>query len=224
MIFLELGIPLVFSEHNLPQDACCVLVACYFWMSYRSFTQKYQDLAAALFEKQQQLKNNGRETSLNMQNVTPNDGRTIPKALFDKACEELMPIRKRVDTLFLEATLSVLLVFLGLSVAKILTLPPATKALLIFVVGLIPKIVTIFLVKNRRRNFEAERFDEKVLEIVKTFLNAAPYIEIRDRKSVSPADFCNKDHLELTIFVNICFTAFVFFGTLDSRLTKKMVF
>lgn len=120
-----------------------------------------------------------------------------------------------------ECVLGLRIVF---SLTTILTLPPATKALLIFVVGLIPKIVTIFLVRNRRRNFEAERFDEKVLEIVKTFFNAAPYIEIRDRKSVSPADSCNTDHLELTIFVNICFTAFVFFGTLGSRLTKKMVF
>ena len=111
VIFLQLAIPLVFSGHNLRQDACCVLVACYLWMSYRSFTQKYQDLAAALFEKQQQLKDNGRETGLNMQNFTPDDGRTIPKALFDKACEELMPIRKSVCTLFLEATFSVFLVF-----------------------------------------------------------------------------------------------------------------
>ena len=60
-IFFQLAIPLVFSERYLLEDACCVLVACYLWESYRSFTQKYQDLAAALFEKQQQLKENGRE-------------------------------------------------------------------------------------------------------------------------------------------------------------------
>ena len=119
MIFLQLAIPLVFSEPNHPEDACCVLVACYLWKSYRSFTQKYQDLAAALFEKQQQLKNKGRKTRFNMQNFPSIFGRTIynvqriPKALFDMACEQLMPIRKSVRKLFLEASLSVLLVFLG---------------------------------------------------------------------------------------------------------------
>ena len=101
-------------------------------------------------------------------------------------------------TLFLEATLSVLLVFLGFSLATILTLPPATKALFIFAVGVIPKIVTIFL-DSRRRNFEAERFEEKVLEIVKKFFNSAPYVVFRDQKAVSSADSCNEDHLTLTI-------------------------
>lgn len=225
VIFLHLAIPLVFSEHNLPKTACYVLVACYLWKSYRSFTQKYQDLAEALFEKQQQLHDNGRKPDLNMQTFTPDDGRTITRALFDIACKELMPIRKSVFTLFLEAALSVLLVFLGLSMATILTLPPAIKAFLIFAVGLIPKFVTIFLDRRRRRNFEAERFDEKVLqEIVKKFFNAAPYIVIRDQEAVSPADSCNKDHLALTIFVNICFTAFVVCGTLGGLLKKKVAF
>ena len=190
VIFFQLAISLsVFSERNLPEDACCVLVACYLWRSYRSFTQKYQDLAAALFEKQQQLKENGRETGLNMQNLTPDCGRTIndvkrnPKALFDMACEELMPIRKSVHKLFLEATLSVFLVFLGFSLATILILPPAIKALFIFAVGLILKIETIFL-ERRLRNFDAERFEEKVLEIVKKFFNSAPYVVIRDQKAL----------------------------------------
>ena len=156
-----------------------------------------------------------------MQNLTPDNARTInnvkriTRALFDMACEELMPIRKSVCTLFLEATLSVLLVFLGFSLATILTLPPAIKALFIFAVGLIPKIVTIFP-ERRLRNFEAERFEEKVLEIVKKFFNSAPYVVIRDQKALSPADSCNEDHLARTICVNICFTSFLVIGTLGS--------
>ena len=212
VIFLQL-----FSEHNLPEDACCVLVACYLWKSYRSFTQKYQDLAAALFEKQQQLKNKGRKTRFNMQNFPSIFGRTIynveriPKALFDMACEELMPIRKSVRKLFLEASLSVLLVFLGFSLATILTLPPAIKALFIFAVGLIPIIIVTIFPDWRRRNFEAKQFDKNVLEIAKTstFFNSAPYVVIRDQKIVSPADSCSEDHMTQTILVNICFTALV---------------
>ena len=229
LIFFQLAIPLVFSERYLPEDACCVPVAYYLWKSYRSFTQKYQDLAASLFEKQQQLKENGRETDLNIKNLAPNNGcainnvKRIPRALFDMACEELMPIRKSVCILFLEATLSVLLVFLGFSLATILTLPPAIKALFIFAVGVIPKIVTIFL-DRRRRNFEAERFEEKVLEIVKKFFNSAPYVVFSDQKAVSSADSCNEDHLTLTICVNICFTAFVVIGNLGGLLKKKVAF
>ena len=195
------------------------------WKSYRSFIQRYQDLAAALFEKQQQLKDNGRETGLNTQNFTPDDGRTIPKALFDKACEELMPIRKCVGTLLLEATLRVFLVFLGFSLATpILTLPPATKALFIFAVGLImPKIITIFLERNRRRSFEAERFDERVLEIVKKFFNSTPYNVIREQKTVSPADSCRNEHrLALTICLNIFFTAFAIYGAPGGLLMKEL--
>ena len=215
VIFLQLAIPLVFSEHNLPEDAFCVLVACYLWRSYRSFTQKYQDLAVALFEKQQQLKNKGRKTSFNMQNFPSIFGSTIynvqkiPKALFNMACEELMPIRKSVRKLFLEATLSVFLVFLGFSLVTILTLPPAIKALFIFAVGLVPIIIVTIFPDWRRRNFEAEQFDKNVLEIAKTFFNSAPYVVIRDQKIVSLADSCSEDHMTQTILVNICFTALV---------------
>ena len=157
-----------------------------------------------------------------MQNLTPDNARTInnvkriTRALFDMACEELMPIRKSVCTLFLEATLSVLLVFLGFSLATILTLPPAIKALFIFAVGLIPIIIVTTFPDWRRRNFEAEQFDKNVLEIAKTFFNSAPYVVIRDQKIVSPADSCNEDHLARTICVNICFTSFLAIGTLGS--------
>lgn len=62
MIFLEFAIPLVFSEENFPEVACCVLVSSYSWNSYRSFTQKYQDLAVALFEQHDQLTDRARKT------------------------------------------------------------------------------------------------------------------------------------------------------------------
>ena len=151
MIFLQFAFLLVVSQQNLPEAACCVVFACYLWKSYRSFTQKYQDLAVTLFEKHQQLKDNGRKTGLNMQNITPDYGRTtddakrIPKALFDMACEELMPIRGSVCKVFLETTLSALSVFLDFSLATLLNVSPAIKALSIFAFGLIPNIVTIFL-------------------------------------------------------------------------------
>ena len=268
MVFFQLAIPFVFSEQSLPEDVCCVMAACFLWRSYRSFTQKYQHLAAVLFEKHQQLKDNGhktglnmqtfkpdidnikrtpeapcdrdrravlfeknhrrqrkdygRETSLNMQNFTPDYGRTIdnvkriPKELFDMACEELMPIRESVCKLFLETTLSELFAFIGFSFATMLTVPPATKALLIFAVGLILKIATIFLDRRSRRHFTSEPFDENVREIVKKFINSAVHCYQRAVFDVSPAEFYEfeKGGLYITIFINWSITATVVYGAL----------
>lgn len=56
------------------------------------------------------------------------------------------------------------------------------------------------------------------------FFNVVFYIEIRDWKFVFLVDYCNKDYLELIIFVNICFIVFVFFGIFGGCLIQKMVF
>jgi len=217
LIFLQFAF--IFSQQNLPEYACCVLFACYLWKSYRSFTLKYQDLAEVLIEKHYQLKDNGRTTGL--QDITPDHGRSvdginrIPKALFDMACEELMPIRKSVCKMFLETTLGVLLIFLVFSLATLLSVSPAMKALLIFAVGSIPMIVTIFLDRRRRRNFKAERFDQNVGEIVKKFFNTVPHMVIRGQIGVSSADSCKDDGLmclmSLAIFANLSITAIVLF-------------
>ena len=199
MIFLQFAFLLVVSQQNLPEDGCCVVFACYLWKSYRSFIQKYQDLAVTLFEKHRQLKDNGRKTSLNMQNITPDYGRTIddvkriPKALFDMACEELMPVRESACKVFLETALSALLVFPGFTLATLLNVSPAIKALSIFTVALIPNIVTIFLDGRRRRNFEAQHgFDQNVGEIVKKFFNTVPFRVVRGQRAVYQADSCNE--------------------------------
>ena len=85
MVFFQLAIPIVYSEQSLPEDACCVMVACFLWRSYRSFTQKYQHLAAVIFEKHHQLKDNGHKTGLNMQTFKPDidNIKRTPEARFD---------------------------------------------------------------------------------------------------------------------------------------------
>jgi len=42
-------VPLL-SEESLPFVACFILVLYYFWSSYSSFTNKYQDLGLAVFK------------------------------------------------------------------------------------------------------------------------------------------------------------------------------
>ena len=125
-------------------------------------------------------------------------------------------MHKYLQILFLETTLGVLFVFIGFSFATMLTVPPATKALLIFVVGLIPKIATIFLDRRRRRHFTSEPFDENVREIVKKFINSALHCYQRAVSDVSPAEFCKEEQtcLNITIFVNMSITAIVVYGAL----------
>lgn len=217
MIFLEFAIPLVFSEENFPEVACCVLVSSYSWNSYRSFTQKYQDQAAALFEQHDQLTDRARKTGLNMKHFTPDYGRTndnvkrIPKELFDMACEKLMPIRESVCKMFLEASLSVLLVFLVFSVVMLLNASPMTIALLTFAVGLVPKIVTIYLERRRQRNVKSVPIDQNALQIVKEYINST---EPFDQRAVSPTESCEKDIVCLLTCVNIVITQFVVFCAL----------
>ncbi|KAJ7390661.1 Multidrug resistance-associated protein 1 [Desmophyllum pertusum] len=115
MIFLQLAVTFVLSEENLPFVSCCVLVSYYSWSSYRSFTQKYQDLAVKLFQHYGRLTDRLRDTDLNKQGITPDHGRTIdnvkriPKELFVMACEEVMPIRESICVMALKATLSTVL-------------------------------------------------------------------------------------------------------------------
>lgn len=49
LVFLR-GVTLLLSDDSLPYVACFVLVLYYVWSYYSSFTNKYQDLAFALFK------------------------------------------------------------------------------------------------------------------------------------------------------------------------------
>ena len=52
LIFFQLVAAFVFSKHSLPFAVCCVAFSYFLWISYRSFTRKYQDLVVNLFEYQ----------------------------------------------------------------------------------------------------------------------------------------------------------------------------
>ena len=51
IIFPQFSLAFVLCEENLPFVSCCVLVSFYLWSHYRSFTQKYKDLAVKLLDK-----------------------------------------------------------------------------------------------------------------------------------------------------------------------------
>ncbi len=180
VIFLQLAVSFVLSKENLPFLTCCVLICCYLWNSYRSFTQKYQDLALKLFEQHDQLTDSAIptcNTDLNTQGFTFDYGRTIdnvkriPKDLFDVACEELMPIGKGICTMVLKATLSVIFVWTAYSFTMLLDVSPVTKTLLTLLAGAFPKIVTIYTERRRKRNSKQLPIDEKARAIVHEYMS-----------------------------------------------------
>ncbi|KAL9964370.1 hypothetical protein ACROYT_G028001 [Oculina patagonica] len=174
VIFLHVSLPYVLSGKNLPFLSCCVLVSYYLWYNYRSFTQKYQDLALKLFEEYNQLMESACNTDLNMEGFTTSDyGHTIdehvkriPKELFDMACEELMPIGKSIFRMALKATLSIIFVWTAYSLTMLLNVSPVTKILMTFVTGSFPKIVTILVERKRKRKLKPFPINEKTRKIV----------------------------------------------------------
>lgn len=124
---------LILSEESLPFVACFVLVLYYCWSSYSSFTNKYQDLALALFKHYKFCKKSQHSQVttmiLNTDSVLKNTPNTvgnkdnvmkIPKELFHMAREELMPIRERVCVLILKVTIIVSFVVFVFSLTMLL--------------------------------------------------------------------------------------------------------
>lgn len=93
MILLQLAVSFVLSEENLPFVACCVLVYLYFRNSYRSFTRKYENLAAKLFEQYKQLTRRqqriNRNKNLNMQGTAAQRAQDHLGFLLAKLFEQL---------------------------------------------------------------------------------------------------------------------------------------
>ena len=177
MIFLQLAVTYVLSEENLPFLTCFVLVCCYLWSSYRSFTQKYQDLAAMLLEQYDELTNSRCNTDLDMQGFTSDYGHTIdnvkriPKELFAMACEELMPIKSSIYVMVLKVTLIVILFLIIFSFTLLVNEYPVTRTLLIFVTGSLPKIANIYFDRRSKRNLKLVPVNEKARKIVHEYIN-----------------------------------------------------
>ena len=179
------GAILLFSEKCLPYVACFVLVLYYAWSNYSSFTNKYQDLAFALFKhykksQDQKLDNtvsNAKDqVQINIAAEYEDSSMKIPRELFHMACEELMPIRDSVCTLVLRVTIIVSFVFLVFSIAMWINAgaTPFMRALLTFLTGIFPKIVAIYISGGRQREIKAMITDQRIPEILREYLKRSP--------------------------------------------------
>lgn len=157
--------PLLLSEKTLPYVACVILVFYYLWSSYNFFTNKYQVMALMLYKHH---KTSAVVTDEEAGNTPiPSTLMKIPKELYDLACEQLMPIRVSICSLLLRLSLILVFVFVVffLIEGSQVDTTPATRALLTFLSGLLPKIIDIF-VDQRQQNIEAIALEEKVQYII----------------------------------------------------------
>lgn len=169
---------LLFSEEGLSYLVCFVLVWYYLWSSYSSFTNPYHDLSLTLFkfykQSQQHEKKIREELHKDLENLdTPNGNEVrIPEGLFNKACQEVMPIRESLCILLVKVTLIlsfVLYTFLLITRFSVGS-TPVLRALAAFFTGSFPKIISICLDGDTRRKRDTIVIEEKVARLVQNYL------------------------------------------------------
>ena len=180
---LERVFLLSLSEEHLPYVACFVSVLYYIWSSYSSFTEKYHELALALYDCYKDSKRTQFQdvpsTSDQLLEL-PNNTRdldnvmAIPKELFRIACEERLPLREGVYKLILKITVivsTVIIVFSWVTASSFDT-TPLMKTLLAFLTFAFPKIVDIYVNGEWQKKLQERVMKEKVPKIVDKFINA----------------------------------------------------
>jgi len=182
-IALLVGFQRLFSDKILPYVACSVLVLYYTWSGYSSFTNKYQDLAFALFKHYKKSEDQNYDArSLNSTDQVQvnigaeyDDSMKIPKELFRMACEELMPISENVCVLVLKVTTIVTFVFLVFLTAILNNVgaTPILNALFTILAGIFPKIVAIYIDGGRHREIEAMTTDHRIPKILREYFKKA---------------------------------------------------
>jgi len=214
-IAIVLAFVLLLNEESLPFVALSVLILYYFWSSYSSFTNKYQDLGLALFKHYRSQHSQVTDMNLNTDSLPENTQNylgskdnliKIPKELFRMAYEELMPIRESVCVLILKVTLIVSFVFFVFSLIMLLNVsaPPVMRALLTFLSGSLPKIVAIYVDGRRQKNIEAMAAEEKIPFIVQEHIEGTSTVNQGQRNSGVDVDEEmlqneNEENIELRI-------------------------
>ena len=176
----------------LPTATLVVVVFFYCWKCCRSFTRQYHNLVLKLYKhagdktniqsgKDQLGNSEVDEVPMIPNNIQGGEGQqvnpevdkvpVIPKDLFEKACEDLMPLRESISLLVVK--LVSLLTFFFVVFAVIMETPHASdraKATATFFTALVPKIIEMLLNKDPgMEKLGDEVFDEKVKHIVEQY-------------------------------------------------------
>ena len=188
------------SEENLPYVACFISVLYYIWSSYSSFTEKYHELALALYDCYKDSKRTQFQdvpsTSDQLLEL-PNNTRdldnvmAIPKELFRRACEERLPLREGVYKLILKITVivsTVIIVFSWVTASSFDT-TPLMKTLLAFLTFAFPKIVDIYVNGEWQKKLQERVMKENVPKIVDKFINATSMTTQAQRNRIVSNDY-----------------------------------
>ena len=188
------------SEEHLPYVACFVSVLYYIWSSYSSFTEKYHELALALYDCYKESKRTQFQdvpsTSDQLLEL-PNNTRdldnvmAIPKELFGIACEERLPLREGVYKLILKITVivsTVIIVFSWVTASSFDT-TPLMKTLLAFLTFAFPKIVDIYVNGEWQKELQERVMKENVPKIVDKFINATSMTTQAQRNRIVSNDY-----------------------------------
>lgn len=188
------------SEEHFPYVACFVSVLYYIWSSYSSFTEKYHELALALYDCYKDSKRTQFQdvpsTSDQLLEL-PNNTRdldnvmAIPKELFVIACEERLPLREGVYKLILKITVIVSTVIIAFSwvTASSFDTTPLMKTLLAFLTFAFPKIVDIYVNGEWQKKLQERVMKENVPKIVDKFINATSMTTQAQRNRIVSNDY-----------------------------------
>jgi len=177
LLFLQIAVSVAFSEENLPFVGCFILVSYCLWSSYRSFCNEYQELAVKLFDHCKRHKAKGSIVT----DWLFDKGRlvrTIPKELFNIACEELMPIKENTCKLALKVILQLMWVFLVFLLTMLMATAPLKKTLVLIFLWSVSRITSFYFQGSKHINHNATCINNDCNEFVeKNFKSTSNLVE-----------------------------------------------
>ena len=163
-----MAVNFLLSEEKLPFAILLAFLSHYLWSSYRSFTNRYKELGLVLSER------------LEGKIIDGKCYRFIPKKLFQKSLEELLPIKSNLCKLISKTVLYLIYFCATLSVTKVMDITPLSKALVVvFMLGSVPKIMACFFEKRNPQKPDDLTNDKKPGHLVEEYLKSTSVINTR---------------------------------------------
>lgn len=168
LLILQVAVNFLLSEEKLPFAILLAFLSHYLWSSYRSFTNRYKELGLVLSER------------LEGKIIDGKCYRFIPKKLFQKSLEELLPIKSNLCKLISKTVLYLIHFCATLSVTKVVDITPLSKALVVvFMLGSVPKIMACFFEKSNPPKPDDLTNDKKPGHLVEEYLKSTSVINTR---------------------------------------------
>ena len=157
LLLLQLAVKIMFCEEIILFAISFVFLSYYLWSSYRSFTDRYKKLALVLSELLREEKIDDRDIYIfllysckDVETARLNNRlvKRIPKKLFEKSCEKLLPIKPNLYKLIWKTVVYLTYFCAILFITKMVDITPFSKTLVVFMSGSVPKIMTCFFEKR----------------------------------------------------------------------------